>query len=783
MYAQKPDTSTITSELQTRPSTPQIKSLKTISDYIKASSSSPSPRPSTPKQLQKYPQHPSIRADKIIKTPEDKLAKEKPAKRPSSQGEGSSNASISSSKLDSEPIRLNVRRTLKEQLLQRMHEELKAFSDNEQTNKTRRMPKLSTEEINEFAKATEIEMYNYFSRDTGNKYRAKYRSLIFNIKDRKNQTLFAKICGKLLEPKQLVRMSPEEMASQELAQWRENEAKHQLEMIKKSELDLLSCAKNYVLKTHKGEEVIEDKSAAGYTNLDLTIPVEDVVSALTQSSVSSSIEAIEEVSPSAVRKEQSEVDSSLVTRIESNSPLLQFDKVKVDEKLKPSTHNKEKEKDKIRERDHEKRPKSKDRHRDKSRSRKRSRSHSRSRSRSREREKRHKSSHKDERRDREERGRDRFIKDRFRDHTERDSHCDNHDKRISSDKKSSSAARPVSSSTTNKDRYREIATNSSSTAIVSTSKKQAPTQNYQPAYANVTKPMGGFSLIDQILESTKTVEEAANLITDKERENNSKSSTSSLPGQSITSSNVDSFQKNQLTKSSNSLTTESDQEPTSTVSIPTPPHDPYIRFNAADSPNFQGNIMRYNTNLWSGNLNMIDVASFQIILQPILGNCTNLSKIMPNELDVVGRISPDTVWDYISKIKKSPNKEIIIIRLIPANESETSAYTILYQYLENRNRLGVIKTTSSQLKDFYIYPLGVGKYMPSVLRPVEHVEFYEDPCRPDILVGIIIRVVGKRIQPIAVAPSTSMTNKVMNTEKLHALDKVKSVFNFCAHII
>uniref|UniRef100_A0A1B0BXG2 Spen paralogue and orthologue SPOC C-terminal domain-containing protein n=1 Tax=Glossina palpalis gambiensis TaxID=67801 RepID=A0A1B0BXG2_9MUSC len=131
------------------------------------------------------------------------------------------------------------------------------------------------------------------------------------------------------------------------------------------------------------------------------------------------------------------------------------------------------------------------------------------------------------------------------------------------------------------------------------------------------------------------------------------------------------------------------------VSIPTPPRDPYIRFNAANSPNIQGNIMRYNTNLWSG------VASFQTIPQLILGNCTNLSKIMPNELDVVGRIGPDTVWDYISKIKKRSNKEIIIIRSIPANESETSAYTILYQYLENRNRLGVIKTTSSQLKDFY----------------------------------------------------------------------------------
>ncbi|KAL9874717.1 uncharacterized protein ACN427_013102 [Glossina fuscipes fuscipes] len=41
IYAQKPDTSTITSEFQTRPSSPQVKSLKTISDYIKTSQSAP----------------------------------------------------------------------------------------------------------------------------------------------------------------------------------------------------------------------------------------------------------------------------------------------------------------------------------------------------------------------------------------------------------------------------------------------------------------------------------------------------------------------------------------------------------------------------------------------------------------------------------------------------------------------------------------------------------------------------------------------------------------------
>lgn len=40
--------------------------------------------------------------------------------------------------------------------------------------------------------------------------------------------------------------------------WRERENQHQLDMIKKTELDLLNCNRQYVFKTHKGEQVLED---------------------------------------------------------------------------------------------------------------------------------------------------------------------------------------------------------------------------------------------------------------------------------------------------------------------------------------------------------------------------------------------------------------------------------------------------------------------------------------------------------------------------------------------
>jgi hypothetical protein len=81
-------------------------------------------------------------------------------------------------------------------------------------------------------------------------------------------------------------MTPDKLASQELAKWRENENKHKLKMIKKTELDLLSCAKSYVLKTHKGKEVMEGRET-DMIDIDKNISVADVVTALNNSAVSS----------------------------------------------------------------------------------------------------------------------------------------------------------------------------------------------------------------------------------------------------------------------------------------------------------------------------------------------------------------------------------------------------------------------------------------------------------------------------------------------------------------
>lgn len=88
-----------------------------------------------------------------------------------------------------ESIRENVRKSLQEQMSLRM-------AENKESNFTE-------DEIEQFALETEEELHDLF-RDVGMKYKAKYRSLMFNIKDRKNLTLWEKICDKSLTPKQLV---------------------------------------------------------------------------------------------------------------------------------------------------------------------------------------------------------------------------------------------------------------------------------------------------------------------------------------------------------------------------------------------------------------------------------------------------------------------------------------------------------------------------------------------------------------------------------------------------
>lgn len=159
----------------------------------------------------------------------------------------------------------------------------------------------------------------------------------------------------------------------------------------------------------------------------------------------------------------------------------------------------------------------------------------------------------------------------------------------------------------------------------------------------------------------------------------------------------------------------SDHEPSSTVIIKTPEigldESAWIEDTKA---------------VWRGSIHMPDVARFHTALQTVSGDSHELNKELTNVIDCVGRISTQLAWDYIAKIKKT--KDISVLRCLCSeeNEEQKKAYMKLYSYLSNRNRLGVVQTSSTVIRDFYILPLDKDAPVPAVLTPLDCPGFNEN---------------------------------------------------------
>ncbi|XP_045778192.1 uncharacterized protein LOC123876092 isoform X2 [Maniola jurtina] len=613
-----------------------------------------------------------------------------------------------------DPIRDNVRKSLQEQISIRMAE-----SDG---------PKFKEEEIQRFANETELELHELFNRDVGMKYKAKYRSLMFNIKDRKNLSLWEKIRKRVITPKQLVRLSPEELASQELAEWRDQQEKHQLELIKKSEIDLLAASKTYVLKTHKGEEVMETKKSVS-TELDPNVPVEDLVTALNdavgdglppdgtaQSEEPAKKDVLHKKHGSGKKKDKENGTSLRKKEKESKRDLEKKKsrssrrKSEVKEKERRSSRRSEKKPSRSRSKSKERTktevtkeksvPRERSRHRSRSRakSKRRSREHSRSTSRN--------------------RGRSRSLRRSSRRSASRDSlkRRASRDERARDKRRRSSDDKPKHRSRSQEAVYNKSKNDSTDSDSIERP-KSAMMKEIHPEY-DPHEPMitSAFSEED-LRKSREDVYEDSYKNEISEYGNVDYDATKSF-SINTNDGNVTLSPPKYLEKQDKISEAESDQEPTSTV-----------EHSAAT--------------VWNGCINMVDVARFYVAAHEVSGNALDLEDDLSPELDIVGRINPDTVWDYISKMKRASNKDIVILKLQAANDEEKMQYIALYSYLSSRNRLGVVKVSNTAtVKDLYIVPAPANTALPAVLLPLDGPGLGE--LRTHLLLAIIIRQRKKR---------------------------------------
>ena len=150
-----------------------------------------------------------------------------------------------------------------------------------------------------------------------------------------------------------------------------------------------------------------------------------------------------------------------------------------------------------------------------------------------------------------------------------------------------------------------------------------------------------------------------------------------------------------------------------------------------------------SSQIWNGIVHMPDVAKFLASAFEVSGKAAYFTGDVPSTMNVVGRIAPETVWEYIAQTKKTGNKEILVIRFQPSSELEKVPYIALYSYLSNKKRYAVIGNCMKSIKDFYIIPLASHQPIPQVLLPLDGPGFEEH--RSHMLIGVIVRSKHRKI--------------------------------------
>ncbi|XP_012874642.1 PREDICTED: PHD finger protein 3 isoform X1 [Dipodomys ordii] len=170
---------------------------------------------------------------------------------------------------------------------------------------------------------------------------------------------------------------------------------------------------------------------------------------------------------------------------------------------------------------------------------------------------------------------------------------------------------------------------------------------------------------------------------------------------------------------------------------------PKATFSPAPRPEMPGTVEVESTFLarlnfiWKGFINMPSVAKFVTKAYPVSGSPEFLTEDLPDSIQVGGRISPQTVWDYVEKIKASGTKEICVVRFTPVTEEDQISYTLLFAYFSSRKRYGVAANNMKQVKDMYLIPLGAADKIPHPLVPFDGPGL--EVHRPNLLLGLIIR--------------------------------------------
>lgn len=542
--------------------------------------------------------------------------------------------------------------------------------------------KVTEADVEALAGEIEEALYRHFNKDTGQKYKTKFRSLIFNLKDTKNLGLFRQVAERQIIPTRLVRMTAEELASKELAEWRERETKHQLDMIQKTEMELMNMSNKVLVKTHKGEEVIEE------TGRELALEAERSETAILSSDVGAAGE-----SGSAALAEGGALEILQDTTDRHGTHHFDLNCRICSGQLKEGDHDAQGVQAKTPETPQ-----------------KASKSSSSSSSR----------------------------------------HHHHHHHHHSSS--SSSSGKKKSKESSHKDRDRRNSSSSSSKGRGSShrsSHHSSSSSSSKHHRADKDKDRKK----DKAEADGKKEEEVPAPVTTVEPEASTPSETTTDKMEGVVSQSSEAAAVPAADPPAPPSPVK--QEPTSTVSIKTPeeasttsPPSPTPPPAPASSSSSQADPPE---SFWKGVINSsegkINVSASEFNEQNDLASLE-----LPPQLDIVGRIRPEQVWDYLSQTRRSGSRDMFVFRFSPppatagsgSDPQEREAFSAYLRRLHKSDRFAVVGNHSKLVKDFYIIPLPKDSPVPIALSSLGLSKLARDENRTHMLLGVVVLVQKKK---------------------------------------
>ncbi|XP_025054519.1 SPOC domain-containing protein 1 isoform X2 [Alligator sinensis] len=120
-----------------------------------------------------------------------------------------------------------------------------------------------------------------------------------------------------------------------------------------------------------------------------------------------------------------------------------------------------------------------------------------------------------------------------------------------------------------------------------------------------------------------------------------------------------------------------------------------------------------STVLWEGSIQMFSIKEFLAKAYPVSGYGSHLVQALPAQIQSRGCTLPEDVWDFLDSIWPAEAK-MSVIRFYPAVAQAMGTYNMLYTYLNNKQRYGIV---DSKQMEMFLVPLPAFQPVPAKFHP------------------------------------------------------------------